>query len=495
MLQSMNADNEPGGHCSSNLCSMREAKEACGLFGIYGDPGAVEKTYFGLHSQQHRGQESAGIAISDGEKIMAHTGMGLVGEVFPPPVQRSLSKLGNIAVGHVRYSTSGSSCGQNAQPMLVEYSLGQMAVAHNGNLVNAGILRDEYEAHGHIFMGSSDSEIIIHLMAKPAHISKADTLGHVLSHLQGSFSLLVLSPDKIEAARDPFGIRPLCIGQLDSGAYVVASETCALDIVDATFVREVEPGEIVTLDKNGLHSRFYETPGNVTPHHCIFEQVYFANPSSRIFGENVHLVRHRMGAQLAKESPVDADIVIPAPNCARCAAGGFAEEIGIPYARGFTVSHYAGRSFIEPEQPMRDLAVKMKLNVIREAVEGKRLIVIEDSVVRGTTTRGKMGALRRAGAKEIHLRIASPPIKHPCFYGIDFPSREELIANDKEIEEIRKYLEIDSLAYISLEGMLGCVKSPPDHYCTACWDGKYCIPVDKPVSKFAFDRHQPKLFE
>ncbi len=472
---------------------MKEAKESCGLAGIYNHQGAVDKVYMALHALQHRGQESAGIAISDGRQIHGHTGMGLVSDVFGQPLQGELAKLGNTAIGHVRYSTSGSSSLNNAQPLLVEYSLGQLAIAHNGNLINAMLLRDEYEAHGHIFKGTSDSEIIVHLLAKPSHIAKPDTLAHVLGHLQGSFCLLLLTPDKLEAARDPYGIRPLCLGRLPDGAWMVASETCALDIVDAEFIREVEPGEIITLDKNGLHSRFYAKGGR--PAHCIFEQVYFADPSSTIFGENVHLVRSEMGRQLAREAPVEADLVTPVPNCARCAAGGYAEESGIPYSRGFTVSHYAGRSFIEPEQPMRDLAVKMKLNVIREVVKDKRLVVIEDSVVRGTTTRGKMGALRRAGAKEIHLRVASPPIRYPCFYGIDFPSREELIANKRTIEEIREYLEVDSLAYLSLEGMLSCVKSPPDHYCNACWSGKYPIPVDCAVSKFAFERYQKKLFE
>jgi len=476
------------------LPAMQKTKESCGLAGIFNHPGAVEKCYFGLHALQHRGQESAGIAVSDGETLSCHTGMGLVGEVFTSSVRRQLSQKGNIAIGHVRYSTSGTSTINNAQPLLVEYSLGQMAVAHNGNLINAILLRDEYEAYGHIFKGTSDSEVITHLMAKPSHINKPDTLAHVLAHLQGAFCLLFLFPDRIEAARDAYGIKPLCIGRLEDGAYMVASETCALDIVDAEFVREVEPGEIVTLDKNGLHSRYFDGPNLVRPSYCIFEHVYFADPSSTIFGENVHQVRHKMGRQLAREAPADADIVIPVPNCARCAAGGYAEQSGIPYDRGFTVSHYTGRSFIEPEQPMRDLAVKMKLNVIKEVVRDKRLVVIEDSIVRGTTTHGKMGALKRAGAKEIHLRVASPPIRYPCFYGVDFPSKQELIANKRTIEEIRDYLEIDSLAYLSLDGMLSCVKNPPKHYCTACWSGRYRIPVDEAVSKYSFERNQRKLF-
>ena len=470
-------------------------KEKCGVFGIFNSPGAVEKTYFGLHSLQHRGQESAGMAISDGERIFGHTGMGLVSEVFTQAQLRELSRYGDSVIGHVRYSTSGSSRLDNAQPILMEYSLGQVAVAHNGNLVNASLLRDEYEAYGHIFKGTSDSEIIIHLLAKPTHISKPEPMAHVLNHLQGAFCLLFLFSDCLIAARDPYGIRPLCIGQLEDGTYAVASETCALDIVDATFIREVEPGEIVTIDKDGLHSRYFVEPGSITPAHCVFEQVYFADPSSTVFAENVHMARTKMGRQLAREAPVDADLVIPVPNCARCAAGGYSEESGIPYARGFTVSHYAGRSFIEPAQPMRDLAVKMKLNVIKELVRDKRLVVIEDSIVRGTTTRGKMGALRRAGAKEIHLRVASPPIRHPCFYGIDFPNREELIANNRTVDEIRDYLEIDSLQYLSLDGMLSCLKNPPDHYCTACWSGQYPIPVDRPLDKHASERYQMKLFE
>ncbi len=482
--------------CENDGCfSTADKKENCGVVGIFDHPNATDYCILAMHSLQHRGQESAGIAVSDGDTMRGHNGMGLVSDVFPSELQQKLTNWGDTAIGHVRYSTAGSSNIANAQPMLVEYSLGQMAVAHNGNLVNAMLLRDEYEAHGHIFQGTSDTEVIIHLIAKPSHISKPDPLAHVCRHLQGSFCLLLLQPDKLEAARDSRGIRPLCIGKLPNGSYMVASETCALDILEAEFVREVEPGEIVTIDKNGLHSRFFHEPGTISPAHCIFEQVYFADPSSKIFGENVHQVRLEMGKQLAKESHVDADIVIPVPNCARCAAQGYSTQSGIPYDRGFTVSHYAGRSFIEPEQPMRDLAVKMKLNVIREVVAGKRVIVVEDSVVRGTTTRGKMSALRRAGAKEIHLRVASPPIKHPCFYGIDFPSKNELIANDKTVDEIRNYLEIDSLHYISLEGMLSCVEKPNSHYCTACWSGKYPIPVDEMVNRYTHDMYQKKLFE
>lgn len=435
------------------------------------------------------------MAISDGNTLFSYSGMGLVSDVFPQHRLRKLANMGDSVIGHVRYSTTGSSAHLNAQPLLAEYSLGQIAVAHNGNLVNAGLLRDEYEAYGHIFKGTSDSEIIIHLLAKPTHIAKPDPLAHVMNHLQGAFSLLLLEPERMIGIRDANGIRPLVIGRGDDGCHVLASETCALDIIDAEFVREVEPGEIVTIDETGIHNRFFATGTAVRPSHCLFELVYFSDPSSTIFGQNVHLARREMGRQLAREAPVDADAVIPVPNCARCAAHGYADESKIPYGRGFTTSHYAGRSFIEPEQPMRDLAVKMKLNVIKEVVKDKRLIVIEDSIVRGTTTRGKMGALRKAGAKEIHLRVASPPIRYPCFYGIDFPSHDELIANDKEVSEICDYLGVDSLHYISLEGMLQSAAGLPTHYCTACWSGDYPIPVQRSFSKYGFDRYQSKMFE
>ncbi len=461
----------------------------CGLFGIYGDPEAVEKTYLALYSQQHRGQESAGICSSDGQEIDRYAGMGLVTDVFD---RRRLEEVRNpIAIGHVRYSTTGSSANVNIQPLLVVYSRGQMALAHNGNLINAKLLRDSYEEAGAIFQTTSDTEVIVHLMAKPDHIKRQDTLGHVLRHLQGAFSLLFLFPDRIIAARDPCGIRPLCLGQTEQGAPVVASETCAFDIIDARYVRDVEPGEIVTLDRKGITSQRFVDPREIQPGHCIFEHVYFANPASLIFSENVHLARLAMGQQLAREAPADADLVIPVPNCARCASMGYARESGIPQGRGFTTSHYAGRSFIMPSQDQRNLAVKMKLTVIKESVRGKRLAVIEDSIVRGTTTRGKMGALRQAGAKEIHVRVASPPIRHPCYYGIDFPDPNELIANQcgGSVEAIREYLEVDSLQYLSLEGMLSCVRFAPDHYCTACFSSKYPIDVDEPVSKFALERH------
>ncbi len=464
----------------------------CGLFGVYGHPDAVELTYLALYAQQHRGEEAAGICSSDGSQIVRYTGSGLVTDVFD---KRKLEQLRNPhAIGHVRYSTTGSSHYQNIQPFLAEYAAGQVAVAHNGNLINAPKLRHDYESRGHIFNTTSDTEVILHLLADPKIQNADDPLAEALRYLQGAFSLVFLLPDKVIAARDPYGIRPLCIGQFRNGAYCIASETCAFDMVDAEYVRDVVPGEIVTIDERGIRSRFF-VDAKVRHAHCIFEMIYFADPASNVFGQNVHESRRAMGKQLAREAPANADVVIPVPNCARCAAQGYHEESGIEIGRGFTTSHYVGRSFIQPSQQIRDLVVKMKLNVIKPSVAGKRLVVVEDSVVRGTTTRGKMGALRKAGAKEIHLRVASPPIRHPCFYGIDFPDQKELIADGRTVEQIRDYLKVDSLTYLSLDGMLSCMTFPPESYCTACFSGNYAIPVDHQLTKFALERHQMKMFE
>lgn len=463
------------------------------MFGVFGHPDAAKLTYLALYAQQHRGQEAAGICSSDGDRIVRFADLGLVADVFSD--DQTLDLLANpIAIGHVRYSTTGSCSEINTQPMLVERFDGQMAVAHNGNLINAEILRRECEASGNIFHTTSDTEVILHLLARPAHVQKSDPLAHVLNTLQGAFSLIFLFPDRVVAARDPWGVRPLCIGRLDNGAFCVASETCAFDKIGAELVRDVAPGEIVTISETGLESRRYVETNHAAPAHCIFEHVYFADPSSYVFDQNVHSARLEMGRQLAREAPVEADLVAPIPTCARCAAGGYSEEIGIPLRRAFTTSHYVGRSFIQPSQRMRDLAVQMKLNVIAESVRGKRVCVIEDSVVRGTTTKGKLGMLRRAGATEIHLRVASPPIRNPCFYGIDFQDPGELIATDREVEQIREFLEIDSLCYLSLEGMLRSVQFQPDHYCTACFSGNYPIPVDRAMSKFSLERHQLQMF-
>ena len=471
-----------------------EKKEKCGVFGIMGPTDAVERCYYGLYALQHRGQESAGIAATDGHTISAHTGLGLVADVFNKSVLKELT--GSGAIGHVRYSTAGSNRKCNAQPILEEYIDGQVAVANNGNLINAALLRSEYQKFGHIFYSTSDTEIVIHMLAKPTHQEKPDPLAHVLNHLQGAFSFVFLFRDRLEACRDPWGFRPLVIGKTRDGYYCVASETCALSSIQATFVREVEPGEIITVDITGtkLTSRYFTT-SRPEPAHCAFEHVYFASPSSFLFGDTVVNVRQKMGRQLAIESPVDADIVIPIPDSGRSAALGYSKQSGIPFEEGIVPNRYVGRSFIQPSQAMRDLAVQMKLIVIPDVVRGKRVIVVEDSIVRGTTTRGKILALRRAGAKEIHMRVSCPPIRHPCFYGIDFPTPTELIANGRSVDQIREFIEVDSLAYLSIEGMLGALGKPPGHYCTACWSGRYPIPVDSSVSKFGLERHQLKMFE
>jgi amidophosphoribosyltransferase len=472
-----------------------EKSEGCGLFGIFGDPEAVQKTYIGLHALQHRGQESAGIASSDGQIIQCYKGMGTVMRVFRSGSD-ALERLTNpIAIGHVRYSTSGSSKVENGQPLLAEFSRGQVAVAHNGNLVNARLLRDEYEAYGSIFKSTCDTEIIVHLLAKPTHQSKPDPLGHVLNHLQGAFSLVFLFDNYIEAARDPCGIRPLCIGRTPKGHYLVASESCAVDAVGASLIREVEPGEIVRLDKDGLHSRFFVRPGQVTPAHCLFEHVYFSKQNSRIFGENVHEFRKKLGHALAKEHPVEADVVSPIPDSGVSAAIGYAQQSGIPFDMGMVRSHYVGRTFIAPDQKLREAEVGLKLAIVKEVVAGKRIVVVDDSIVRGTTTRGKIQALRDAGAKEVHMRVSCPPIRFPCYYGVDFPTKEELLANNRKLDQIRQFLGVESVGYLSLEGMLSCAGLPRDHYCTACWAGKYPVPVDIAMSKFSMERYQLYMFE
>jgi amidophosphoribosyltransferase len=471
-----------------------EKKEKCGIFGIAGPADSVERCYYGLYALQHRGQESAGIAASDGTEINAHSALGLVADVFRKDILRQLK--GTLAIGHVRYSTAGSNRKCNAQPILEEYIGGQVAVAHNGNLVNAARIKAEYQQFGHIFYSTSDTEVVLHMLAKPTHQEKPDPLGHVLLHLQGAFSFVFLFADRIEGCRDPWGFRPLVIGQTRDGYYCLASETCALASIQATYIREVNPGEIVTIDRTGtkIESRYF-TEFQEKPSHCAFEHVYFASPSSTLFGDVVMNVRQKMGRQLAIEAPVDADMVIPIPDSGRSAALGYAKQSGLPFEEGIVPNRYVGRSFIQPSQHMRDLAVQMKLIVIPEVVQGKRVIVVEDSIVRGTTTRGKMLALRRAGAKEIHMRVSCPPIRHPCFFGIDFPTPTELIANGRTVEQIRDFIEVDSLSYLSLEGMLKCVSKPANQYCTACWSGNYPIPVDMQVSKFGLERHQMKMFE
>jgi amidophosphoribosyltransferase len=475
-----------------DLVDEYEKKEKCGLFGIWGVKEASQICYQGLFAQQHRGQESAGIVVSDGVTLNGHTAMGLVSQVFNQRMLRE-DLAGHGAIGHVRYSTTGSSKLCNAQPLLRQYLLGPIAVAHNGNLINAQLLRREYEEHGHIFQSTTDTEIIVHLLAKPSHVDKHDPLPHVLKHLQGAFSLLFLFPNRMEAVRDPWGIRPLVVGKLPGGQWCFASETCAFDAVGAEFVREVEPGEIVRVDDTGMSVRRFMAAAPERAH-CCFEHVYFSNPASRIFGQNVHLVREALGRQLAREAPVKADFVMPMPDSGRSAALGFHKESGIQFEEGIVPNRFVGRTFILPGQAERDRAVSIKLNIIPDVVADKRIVIVEDSVVRGTTTRSKMRAIRRAGAKEIHLRVSCPPIRHPCFYGIDFPTSQELIAHERTVDQIRDFLEVDSLAYLSLDGMLQCMKHDRKNYCTACWSGEYKIPIDQPQTKFSFERDQLKMF-
>lgn len=470
-----------------------EKKEKCGLFGLWGPQGAAQAVYTGLFALQHRGQESAGIAVvDDAATLRGHTGMGLVSQVFSARLLRE-ELAGRAAIGHVRYSTTGSSRLCNAQPLLREYLMGPVAVAHNGNLINAALLRREYEQHGHIFQSTTDTEIIVHLLAKPSHVEKHDPLPHVLKHLQGAYSLLFLFPNRMEACRDPWGIRPLSLGRTRQGHWCVASETCAFDAVDAEFVRDIEPGEIVRVDDSGLSSRRFEEP---VPQgaRCVFEHVYFANPASVVFGQNVHLVREALGRQLARESAAPADCVVPMPDSGRSAALGYAKESGLPFEEGIVPNRFVGRTFILPDQMARDRAVALKLNIIGEIVRGRRIVVVDDSVVRGTTTRSKMRALRHAGAKEIHLRVSCPPIRHPCHYGIDFATRDELIAHNRTVEEIARFVEVDSLRYLSLEGMLSCLSIERKDCCTACWSGQYKVPVDEQASKFSFERQQLRMF-
>ncbi|MCE9589055.1 MAG: amidophosphoribosyltransferase [Planctomycetes bacterium] len=466
-----------------------DAKHKCGVFGVWGAPDVAHLNYIGLYAQQHRGQESAGIAVTDGRAITAHVGMGLVSEVFTPQIVASLKGKGGI--GHNRYSTTGSSRACNAQPILKDYIGGQVALAHNGNLINADLLRHEYERRGHMFTTSTDTEVILHLLASH-HLSKEDPLIASLEHLQGAYSLVFLFADRIEAVRDPWGWRPLVLGKTIDGFDCVASETVALDAIGARFIREVEPGEIVTLSDSGTSSRRFANAEQ--PAHCVFEHVYFANPSSNVFGDTVQIVRERLGEKLAIESPVEADYVVPMPDSGRSAALGYARASGIPFREGIVPNRYVGRTFIQPTQAQRDNAVQLKLNVVADVVRDKRLIVVDDSVVRGTTTRGKMAQLRRAGAKEIHLRISCPPIRHACYFGIDFPDQSQLIANGRSVQQIAEYLGVDSLHFLSIEGMLGSVSRPADHYCTACFSGRYRLSVDKPVSKLDLERNQLKMF-
>jgi amidophosphoribosyltransferase len=459
--------------------------DQCGLFGVFGHPEAAHLAYMGLYALQHRGQESAGIAAGDGTRLRLEKGMGLVNDVF---TEGRLAALpGDRAIGHVRYSTSGDTVATNAQPYLIECHRGPIAVGHNGNLVNAAILRQELEAAGSIFQSTSDTEVILHLYARSHRERLEDAIAASLYKVMGAFSLVFLTPEALVAARDPWGFRPLVLGRLN-GTTIVASETCALDLIDAEYVRDVEPGEVLVADADGVRS--YKPFPPEPAAHCVFEHVYFARPDSLVFGRTVLESRLRLGRQLALESPADADVVVPIPDSGMGAALGFARESRLPFEWGLIRNHYVGRTFIQPRQGQRSVGVKIKLNPVRQVIEGRRVVLIDDSIVRGTTSRKIVRMVREAGAREVHMRISSPPTTGPCYYGIDTPLRSELIASSHSVEEIRRFIGADSLAYLSHEGLLAAVDDEAGRrHCTACFSGRYPVAVSVP------DESQLRLFE
>jgi amidophosphoribosyltransferase len=447
--------------------------DECGVFGLYSHPEAANMTYLGLHALQHRGQESAGIVTSDGEQLYAHRAMGLVQDAFS---QEQLAKLpGRIAIGHVRYSTAGGSHIKNAQPIAVDYAHGSLAVCHNGNLTNADELRAELEARGSIFQSESDTEVFVHLVAVSKEVATEDRIADALTRVKGAYSLLFMTEDTIIGVRDPMGIRPLCLGLLPGtrDAHVLASEPVAFDLIGAEYVRDVEPGEMIVIDASGIRSM--RPLGSAPQRMCVFEYVYFARPDSRLGGKSVYDVRKSFGRRLANELPVEADVVIPVPDSGVPAAIGYASERKLPFEMGLIRSHYVGRTFIEPQQSIRHFGVRLKLNPVEPVLRGRRVVVIDDSIVRGTTSRKIVKMVRDAGAKEVHLRISSPPTQWPCYYGIDTPTRRELIASSHSNEEIARYVTADSLGYLSLEGMLEAVGGA-ESFCHACFSGSYPIP-------------------
>ena len=445
--------------------------DECGVVGVYGHPDAANLVYLGLYALQHRGQESAGIAASSNGKMHLEVGMGLVADVFSDVRLKKLP--GNIAVGHNRYSTTGVSRVKNAQPCLIEYSGGTMAMGHNGNLVNASEIRKELGAAGAIFQSTNDSEVIVHLMAQSRRNSFVDRAVAALSQVKGAYSIVLMSENELVAARDPQGFRPLCLGKLD-GAYIVASESCVMDLVEAEFIREIEPGELILINQFGVKS--FHPFQKASTKQCVFEHIYFSRPDSYLFGHSVYSTRKLMGKALAREKPVEADVVVPVPDSGVISAMGYSEEAKIPFQMGLIRNHYVGRTFIEPQSQIRNFGVKIKLNAVRPVIEGKRVIIIDDSIVRGTTSKKIVRMLREVGAREVHVRISSPPTTHSCFYGIDTPTKGELIASNMDIDQTCKYLGADSLHYISLEKMLEIFGEQKDDFCAACFDGRY--PVD-----------------
>jgi amidophosphoribosyltransferase len=467
---------------------MDKFKEECGIFGIYGHSEAANLTYLGLYALQHRGQESVGIASSDGTKLQVHKAMGYVADSFDEPTIAGLA--GMAAVGHVRYSTTGDSGLKNAQPILIDCAHGEIAICHNGNLVNAQELREMLVAQGSIFQTTSDTEVLLHLYARSKAGSPEQALVEAISQAQGAFSLVLLTKDRLIAVRDPHGFRPLTLGKLGD-AYVVCSETCALDLIDAEWVRDIEPGEVFIVGPDGEKSIRPFPPGPSA--HCIFEHVYFARPDSYVFGRSVNEVRTELGRRLAVEQPAGADVVVPVPDSGVCAAIGFAEASGQPLQMGLIRNHYVGRTFIEPAQSIRHFGVRVKLNPVKSILQGRRVVLVDDSIVRGTTSRKIVKMVRAAGASEVHLRISCPPTISPCFYGVDTPRRAELIGATHTVDEIRRYIGADSLGYLSLEGMLASVGPTRSSYCTSCYTAVY--PVAFPRNESTYLQLALKLVE
>lgn len=464
-------------------------KHYCGVFGVYGHPNAAELTYFGLYALQHRGQESAGIVSCDGRQFREYKRMGLVSQIFNGEILHNLA--GHMAVGHTRYSTTGSSHLRNAQPLTGDGKRGQIAIAHNGNLTNAVKLREELEDRGAIFSTTVDSEIILHLLCQPSADGNESNLLQSVRRLEGAYSLVIMTEHELIGIRDPFGFRPLCLGRVDDG-WVLASETCALDLISAKFEREVAPGEIVVIDKNG--PRFIQAfPDQQRRAFCVFEYVYFARPDSNIAHQNVYKVRVGMGRELAREHPIEADVVVPVPDSGNCAALGYSLASEIPYEMAFVRNHYVGRSFLQPSQLIRDFNVRVKLNLIPELVKGKRVIVVDDSIVRGTTCRARVNNLKEAGAREVHVLVSCPPHMNPCVYGIDFPDRSKLMAANHSIDEIRRYLNADSLAYLSEEGMVRATGLPREGFCMACYNGDYPVAYDPLTDKHIIERRRARI--
>lgn len=459
-------------------------KHECGVCGIFGHGDAAKLSYFGLYALQHRGQESAGIVSSNGSNVKCYKNMGLVPEVFSEEILQGLA--GHLAIGHVRYSTTGASNVVNAQPLMVNHKGTTLAVAHNGNLVNSIELRKSLEERGSIFQTTMDSEIVLHLMARTAHLGLEKALWESFSQLKGAYSLLLMTEDTMVAVRDPNGFRPLCLGKLKNGGWVVASETCALDLIEANYVRDIEPGEVLIITKDEMLS-IYPWPKQDTSF-CIFEHVYFARPDSEIFGINVYEARKRMGKILARENPIDGDFVMPFPDSGNYAAIGYSQESGIPLEFGVIRNHYVGRTFIQPTQSMRDFNVRVKLNPVRSFLKGKRVIIVEDSVIRGTTGRSRVRSLRDAGAKEVHMVVSCPPTRHACYYGIDFPTTDQLVATKCTQEQIAEKLGLDSIYYLSKEGLVEATGLDKKSFCLACFDGNYPVPPDLNFSKNALDR-------